>query len=70
MTDQNDRQVRIEMLLAHLQQDVDQINESLTHQLQRLQEMDQRFQRIERELELMHQPAEQRDPEQEQPPHY
>lgn len=70
MTDSEDRQIRLEMLLAHLQQDVEQINESLTHQLQRMQEMNQRFQRIERELELLQEPMEQRSPEDEKPPHY
>ncbi len=69
MTDNND-QIRMETLLAHLQQDIEQINGSLTHHLQRLQEMDQRFVRIERELELLQQPAENRDPQQEKPPHY
>ena len=70
MTDNNDQQIRMESLLAHLQQDIEQINKSLTYQLQRLQEMDQRFTRIERELELLSQPAENRDPQQEKPPHY
>lgn len=70
MTDDNDRQIQFETMLAHIQQDIEQINQSLTYQLQRIQEMDLRFQRIERELELMHQPIERRDPEQERPPHY
>jgi uncharacterized coiled-coil protein SlyX len=70
MTDNHDHQIRMESLLAHLQQDIEQINKSLTYQMQRLQEMDQRFTRIERELELLPQPAENRDPQQEKPPHY
>lgn len=70
MTDNNDHQIRMESLLAHLQQDIEQINKSLTYQMQRLQEMDQRFTRVERELELLSQPAENRDPQQEKPPHY
>jgi len=70
MTDNNDLQIRMESLLAHLQQDIEQINKSLTYQMQRLQEIDQRFTRIERELELLSQPAENRDPRQEKPPHY
>ena len=69
-TDPDERQIRLEMLLAHLQQDVEQINESLSHHLQRMQDMDLRFQRIERELELLQEPTEQRDPAQEKPPHY
>ncbi len=39
MTDNNDQQIRMESLLAHLQQDIEQINKSLTYQLQRLQEI-------------------------------
>ena len=70
MPENEDRQVRVEFLLAHLQQDIEQINGSLTHQLNRMQEMERRFARIEQELELMHQPAESRDPRQEKPPHY
>ena len=70
MTDKNNHQIRMESPLAHLQQDIEQINKSLTYQMQRLQEMDQRFTRIERELELVSQPAENRDPQQEKPPHY
>ncbi|MCH2209985.1 MAG: SlyX family protein [Fuerstiella sp.] len=69
-TDRENRQVRIETLLAHLQQDIEQINTSLTHHLERLQETDLRIARIERELELIQQPAEQRDPRLERPPHY
>jgi len=70
MTDTEDRLTKIETLLAHLQHDVEQINQSLTHQFERLQKVDQRFKGIERELELMSQPEEERDPEQEKPPHY
>ncbi len=70
MSRYEDRQVRMESLLAHLQQDIEQINDSLTHQLKRIQEIDRRFVQIERELELLNQPTEQRDPQQEQPPHY
>jgi uncharacterized coiled-coil protein SlyX len=70
MSDNEDHQVKMESLLAHLQQDIEQINYSLTRQLKRIQEMDGRFAQIERELELLNQPAEHRDPQQEQPPHY
>ena len=70
MSENEDRLVRLETLLAHLQQDIEQINESLMYQLTRLQEMDQRFIRVEHELEQLNQPAERRDPQEEQPPHY
>ena len=70
MSENEDRLVRLETLLAHLQQDIEQINESLMHQLTRLREMDQRFIRVEHELEQLNQPGERRDPQEEQPPHY
>jgi len=70
MTDREDRQVRMETLLAHLQQDIEQINVSLTLHLERMQKTDLRIARIERELELIQQPSERRDPFQERPPHY
>ncbi|MCH2200343.1 MAG: SlyX family protein [Fuerstiella sp.] len=70
MTDTEDRQVRMETLLAHLQQDIEQINVSLTLHLERMQKTDLRIARIERELELIQQPTERRDPFQERPPHY
>ena len=70
MSDDEDRLIRLESLLAHLQQDIEQINGSLTHHLTRLQRMDQRFVRIEQELERLQQPGDSRDPQHEIPPHY
>ena len=70
MADNEERLTKIETLLAHLQHDVEQIHQSLTHQFERLQKVDQRFKGLERELELMSQPDEERDPAEEKPPHY
>jgi len=66
----DNRLEQIETALMHLQQDVDQINQSLTVHFERLQTIDQRFKGLERELELMQQPDEIRDPKLEKPPHY
>lgn len=70
MSGNEDRVVRVETLLAHLQLDIEQINESLTHYFRRIQEMDRRVARIESELELLQQSSDDRDPRHEQPPHY
>lgn len=61
---------RIETALAHLQHDVDSLNEALGGYFRRLAEFDERFTRIEHEIEATGQAAERRDPEQERPPHY
>lgn len=61
---------KIENALMHLQKDVDQVNQSLTVHFERLQSIDQRFKGLERELEMMQEPEESRDPKQEKPPHY
>jgi uncharacterized coiled-coil protein SlyX len=60
----------IETSLMHLQQDVEQINQSLSVHFERLQAIDQRFKGLERELEIMQEPEETRDPRLEKPPHY
>lgn len=70
MTDPNERLERIESVLAHLQHDIDQLNSSLTEHFRRLQSFESRFKRIEHELESLAEGPEERDPEQEKPPHY
>lgn len=61
---------RIESALAHLQHDLDAINQSLTLQYQRLQGFEHRFSKIESELESLQEDPEVRDPDAERPPHY
>lgn len=61
---------RIESALAHLQHDVDSLNESLTRHFQQLQDFDTRFARIEHEMQSLQQDPESRDPDAEKPPHY
>lgn len=65
-----ERLERIEMAIAHLQHDVDALNASLTAQFRRLGEFDERFQRLEHDLQQVAQPPERRDPASERPPHY
>lgn len=66
----SERLERIETALAHLQHDVDALNSSLTIHFRRLQEIDDRFQRLEHEMQMAGQSPEKRDPASERPPHY
>lgn len=77
MTDSGDtndaseeRLQRIESALAHLQHDLDALNESLASHFRRLQSFEERFVRIEHEIEAIHEGPETRDPDSERPPHY
>lgn len=65
-----ERLVRIESALAHLQHDIDQLNKSLTEHFRRLQGFEDRFTRLEHEIEVLGEGPESRDPEGEKPPHY
>jgi SlyX protein len=64
------RLVRIESALAHLQHDLEELNASLTMHFGRMQGFEARFTRIEHELESMSEEGDVRDPEDEKPPHY
>ena len=61
---------RIETAVAHLQHDLEGLNESLTGLFRRLLTMDERFTRIEHELETGGQSQQNSDPADEKPPHY
>ncbi|MFY9253174.1 MAG: SlyX family protein [Fuerstiella sp.] len=65
-----ERFVRIESALAHLQHDVETLNASLTEHFRRLRKFEDRFTRIEHELESLSEGGEERDAELEKPPHY
>ena len=65
-----ERLVRIESALAHMQHDIDDLNQSLTGHFRRLQGFEERFIRIEHELETLGEEPESRNPEDEKPPHY
>ena len=64
------RLVRIESALAHLQHDLEELNTSLTRHFGRMQGFEARFTRIEHELESMAEESDVRDPDNEKPPHY
>ena len=65
-----ERLVRIESALAHLQHDVEQLNASLTRHFGNMKGFEARFTRIEHELESIAEESDVRDPEIEKPPHY
>jgi uncharacterized coiled-coil protein SlyX len=61
---------RMESAIAHLQHDLDAVNQSLLAFLRRIQEFESRFTRLEQEFQSMSTGAERRDPAAERPPHY
>lgn len=65
-----ERLIRIESALAHLQHDIEQLNQSLTDHFQRLKGFEQRFTRVEHEIEVLTEATEHQDPGAEKPPHY
>ncbi|MBL8810228.1 MAG: SlyX family protein [Planctomycetaceae bacterium] len=65
-----ERLERMESAIAHLQHDIDALNESLLRHLKRMQEWDARFQKIEHELSALGEAPERRDAAAERPPHY
>lgn len=73
MSDSNpieDRLIRIETALAHLQHDIESLNASLSGQFRRLQGFEERFVRLEHELTTLGESSETSDPNAEKPPHY
>ncbi len=58
---------QIELLLSHLQHDVDKLNEALTEQHLRLESLVREF---EQHRSTFEETAPPRDPEAERPPHY
>ena len=65
-----DRLVRIETALAHLQQDVESLNASLLLHLQKIQTFETRCAKIEAAVQQISDGPENRDPDLEKPPHY
>ncbi|MFM7039591.1 MAG: SlyX family protein [Planctomycetaceae bacterium] len=61
---------RMESAIAHLQHDLDAVNQSLLGFLRRIQEFESRFTRLEQEFQSISDGAERRDPAAERPPHY
>lgn len=70
LEDLADRLVQIESAVAHLQHDVEGLNNALTGYYRKVQKFEERFVHIEHELETMTQGSEERPLEDEKPPHY
>ena len=65
-----ERLIRIESALAHLQHDIEQLNASLTNHYGRMVVFEERFSRIEHEIESMSDDNGDRTLQDEKPPHY
>lgn len=65
-----ERLVRVESAMAHLQHDIEQLNDALTEHFRRMQSFEERFSKIEHNLESLAENPEVRSPEAEKPPHY
>lgn len=65
-----DRLVALELLVTHLQYDVEQMNVALREQQREIQSLHGLLARLERRVTQLQEPPEIRDPEAERPPHY
>ena len=66
--DADERLTRLELLLSHLQYDVDKLNEALIGQQSQIDALRQMLSKMETLIEHLPEPP--RDLEQERPPHY
>jgi SlyX protein len=64
----DDRLTKLELLLSHLQYDVDKLNDALISQQSQIDELRQTFSKMQSVVEHLPEPP--RDLEQERPPHY
>ncbi len=69
-SDTEERLIRIESALAHLQHDIEQLNASLTNHYGRMVVFEERFSRIEHEIESLNDDNGDRTLQDEKPPHY
>ncbi|APZ95126.1 SlyX family protein [Fuerstiella marisgermanici] len=69
-SDTEERLIRIESALAHLQHDIEQLNASLTNHYGRMVVFEERFSRIEHEIESLSDDNGDRTLQDEKPPHY
>ena len=67
-TSDPDRLTQVEMLLSHLQHDVDKLNEALIAQQSQIEDLEQKIVKLTSIVETL--PEEPRDPAEERPPHY
>jgi SlyX protein len=71
MTDtSDDRLVRLEMAVAHLQYDLEQMHQALVSLNAELTGSREQLARLDRRLQQLAEPPEMRDPGDERPPHY
>ena len=69
--DSSSRTVELEIQLAHLQRLFDQLNEVVTEQAQRMDQMHRTISKLKSELESVKQKSDEAtDPLDEKPPHY
>ena len=66
----DDRLIRLETAVAHLQHDLEQMHQALVSLNDELKGHREQMSRIDRRLQQLAEPPEIRDPETEQPPHY
>lgn len=64
----DDRLTKLELLLSHLQYDVDKLNDALISQQSQIDQLRQSLSKMESVIEHLPEPP--RDPQQERPPHY
>ena len=64
----NDRLAKVEMLLSHLQHDIDKLNEALISQQAQIDGIQRSISRVESEVEQLAVPPS--NPLDEKPPHY
>ena len=71
MTDSSDdRLIRLEMAVAHLQHDLEQMHHALVSMNAELSGNREQLARLDRRLQQLAEPPEMRDPGDERPPHY
>ncbi|MBD3676232.1 MAG: SlyX family protein [Planctomycetaceae bacterium] len=66
----NDKLVHLESIIAHLQYEIEQLNGVVIAQNQRIDQLSSAQEKFEHQLETLSDEMEQRNPEDERPPHY
>jgi len=62
--------IDLESLIAHLQHEFEQLNSVVIEQNQRIDRLQSAQQKLEHQLQTLEEDPEQRDPDDERPPHY
>jgi len=66
----NEKLVHLESVIAHLQYEIEQLNSVVIEQNQRIDRLSSAQEKFEHRLESLSEDLEQRNPEDERPPHY